>query len=78
MINEFGKRIWSHITKPWTADRSYNWVDRIIVIDESNGRRVIEDVHFSTFDLTGWLEWDKEHYDNHIRNLRKAALSLHE
>ena len=53
-LNEFGKRTWKHKVNNWTADRSYYWCDRIIVIDEGNNRRVIDDVLYSTFDLTEW------------------------
>lgn len=60
LLSEFGTRRWSHITKPFTAELSYGWVDRILVIDESKGRRVIDDTKFSTFDLSEWVEWSEE------------------
>lgn len=45
------------------ADRTYYWVDRIIVVDESDGTLlVIDDTKFSTFDFTDWEEISYEEY----------------
>jgi hypothetical protein len=36
------------------AVRSYHWQDRLLILDETVGRVVVDDVLFSTYDLTGW------------------------
>lgn len=71
MVNEHGKRIWSHKTKALTASKAYDWVDRILVIDESKNREVVNVYKFSEFDLTDWLEWSLEDYNNEIARLRE-------
>jgi hypothetical protein len=72
MLNEFGLRIWSNIKNPnLTAQRAYDWVDRVIIIDESRQREVICDQKFSEFDFTGWREWSKEEYNKVIQQAPK-------
>lgn len=36
------------------AEKRYDFVDRILIIDESKGRLVVDDKKFSDFDLTNW------------------------
>jgi hypothetical protein len=57
-LNEYGLAVWRHKTKPFLfAQRAYDWVDRIVLIDESDGvhRTIVDDVKFSTFDFTDWI-----------------------
>jgi len=62
-LNEFGCSVWKHkVYKHLFACRSYDWVDRIITIDESAGRKVIGDEPFTTFDFTGWTPVTLEEY----------------
>ena len=62
-LNEHGKRIWVNKTCPHlSAERSYHWVDRIIVIDENRGREVVADEKFTTFDLENWEPMTKTQY----------------
>ncbi len=54
-LNDFGRAVWKHkINKNLFACRSYDWVDRILTIDESIDRTVVSDDKFSTFDFTNW------------------------
>ena len=62
MINEFGKRIWSHMYLPYTVERAYSWVDSVLVIDESKNREIIKITQFSTFDFTYYIEWSQDDY----------------
>jgi len=55
-MNKFGKHIWAHSICNWSAEKSYEWVDRLIIINEDNNREVIGDVKYSTFDFQGWVE----------------------
>ncbi len=64
-LDEFGRLVFKHKTNPnLFAERSYDWVDRIIVIDETEGRRIIQDTKFSTFDLSDWKPMTQEEYDS--------------
>lgn len=53
-LNEYGLAIWKHDHYNFTAERAYSWVDRILVMDESRGRLVMQDVPYSTFDFREW------------------------
>lgn len=60
ILNDFGKRIWTKGNL--SAERSYDWVDRIILIDESEGRKVVSDLKYSQWDSTGWTPMTKQTY----------------
>ena len=55
-LNEYGMAVWRHKTnKSLFVERSYNWCDRVIVLNESEGHRtVIDDTKFSTYDFSDW------------------------
>lgn len=53
-LNEYGKRIWYRYSGRLTLERSYKWVDSLILIDEENNRKLITTFNFSTFDFTDW------------------------
>lgn len=57
ILNEFGKAKWRNkYNMQILAERPYEWCDRILIIDEANGRRkVIDDVKFSTFSFQDWI-----------------------
>ncbi len=62
-LDEYGKLVFKHKTNPnLFAERPYWWVDRIIVLDETKGRRVIQDTQYSKFDLSDWEPMTKEEY----------------
>ena len=55
-LNEFGNAVWRHKTNEnLFVERSYRWCDRVVVLDETDGRRVIDDTKFSTFDFSDWI-----------------------
>jgi hypothetical protein len=74
-LNEWGLAVWRHKeNKNLFVERAYNWCDRVIVLDETKTRRVINDAQFSTFNFTDWIpvtveefkkvkQFDKEIYD---------------
>jgi hypothetical protein len=54
-LNEHGLLVWKHKTnKNLFLQRSYHWVDRITMLDESIGRKIVDDQKYSTFDFTDW------------------------
>lgn len=62
-LNEFGMAVWRHKqNKTLFAERSYRWCDRVIVLDESKGRLVVDDTQFSTFDFSEWIPMTVEEY----------------
>ena len=46
------------------AHRAYRWVDRIIFIDESNGRRHIHEQTYSSFKSACWTPITQEEHDS--------------
>ena len=55
-LNEFGDAVWRHKTnKNLFVERSYNWCDRVIIIDEAERRRVVGNEKFTTFDFADWI-----------------------
>lgn len=61
-LNNNGKCIWYRYNGRITLEKSYRWVDNLILIDESNNRRVITDFKYSTFDFTDWTPMNHEQY----------------
>jgi hypothetical protein len=64
-LNEHGKLVWKHKTnKRLFLERAYHWVDSIIMIDETEGRNVVQSFKYSTYDFRGWNTMSKEEYDS--------------
>lgn len=64
-LNEFGLLVFKHKTnKRLFLERSYSWIDRVIMLDETEGRQVIMTFKFSTFDFSAWELVTKEEFDS--------------
>jgi hypothetical protein len=64
-LNEFGKRVWKHKTnKRLFLEQSYEWVDNLILLDETDGRQVVDSYKSSTYDFSAWQPMTKEEYDS--------------
>ena len=68
-LNEYGKLVFISKTRPRVfLEKPYRWVDRSVVIDESDGktRKVVESVSFSLL-LSGlyddWIPMTFEQYE---------------
>lgn len=62
-LNEHGLLVFKHKTnKRLFLQRSYRWVDRITLIDETEGRDIVMDFKFSQFDLYAWTPMTPEEY----------------
>jgi len=60
-LNEFGKRVWKHKTnKRLFLEQSYEWVDNLILLDETDGRQVVDSYKSSTYDFSAWQPMTKE------------------
>lgn len=71
-LNEYGLLVYKHKTnKRLFLQRSYDWVDRITLIDETEGRQHIDEWKFSTYDLSAWELMTKEEYDSVQYNFKE-------
>jgi len=71
-LNEFGLAVWRHKTnKNLFVQREYNWVDRVIVLDETETRNIVDDVKFSTFDFSDWIPMTVEEFEKVKRNFKE-------
>lgn len=63
VLNEFGKKVWKHKTnKRLFLQQSYSWVDRLSLLDETEGRQIIMSFKASTFDYGSWEPMTIEEY----------------
>ena len=71
-LNEHGKLVWKHKTnKRLFLERAYHWVDSIIMIDETDGRAVVQSFKYSTYDFGVWEPMSKEEYDSVKSNYKE-------
>ena len=64
-LDEFGKRVWKHKTnKRLFLEQSYYWVDRLTLIDETEGRDIVMDFKASTFNFYTWESMTKQEFDS--------------
>lgn len=62
-LNDFGLAVFKHKTnKRLFLHREYSWVDRITLLDETEGRQIIDDYKFSTYDLSAWEAMTRDEY----------------
>jgi hypothetical protein len=72
-LNELGQSVWCHKTdKTLFVERSYNWCDRVIVLEETEGRRkIVDDAKFTTFDFTNWVPMTQKQFDSIKSNFKE-------
>jgi hypothetical protein len=64
-LNEFGLRVWKHNSnKRLFLQQSYRWKDLIVLIDETEGRQIIDYFKASTFDYSAWKPMTQEEYNS--------------
>jgi hypothetical protein len=64
-LNEFGLKVWKHKTnKRMFLQQSYRWKDNLVLIDETEGRQIIDSYKASTYDYGAWTPMTKEEYDS--------------
>lgn len=64
-LNEFGLKVWKHKTnKRLFLQQSYRWVDTVSLIDETEGRQIVDNYKASTYDYGAWSPMTKEEYDS--------------
>jgi hypothetical protein len=63
-LNEFGLKVWKHKTnKRIFLEQSYRWKDNLVLLDETEGRQVIDSYTASTYNYSAWEPMTKEEYD---------------
>ena len=64
-LNEYGLRVWKHKTnKRLFLQQSYRWKDILVLLDETEGRQIIDQFKVSTFEFSAWTPMTKEEYDS--------------
>ncbi len=64
-LDTYGRLVFKHKTnKRLFLERPYEWVDRLILLDETEGRDVVMDFKYSTFDFYAWAPVTKEEYNS--------------
>ena len=62
-LNKNGLSVWKHKTnKRLFLQQSYRWKDSLILLDETEGRQIIDSFKASTFDYSAWEPMSVEEY----------------
>lgn len=62
-LNEHGLKVWRHKTnKRLFLQQSYRWKDHIVLLDEMEGRQIVDTFKASTFDYSAWVPITKEEF----------------
>ena len=71
-LDEHGLLVWKHKTnKRLFLERPYRWVDRIFLLDETEGRSNVMEFKYSTFDFYAWEPMTKEEYISIVSNYKE-------
>lgn len=71
-LDENGMAVWRHKTNQnLFVERTYEWCNRVIILDESEEREVIDDLEFSTFDFSDWTPMTVEEYQRVKRKYKE-------
>ncbi len=74
-LNEYGLLVFKHKTnKRLFLQKSYKWKDNLILLDETEGRQIIDNYKYSTYNLDAWESVTKEEYSKvktHFKDIYK-------
>jgi hypothetical protein len=71
-LNEFGMRVWKHKTnKRLFLQQSYRWKDNLILLDETEGRQIVDSYQASTYDFSAWEPMTREEYDTVVSDFKE-------
>lgn len=71
-LNEWGLAVWRHSTnKNLFVERPYRWCDATVTLNESDGRRVVGQAPFSSFDFTDWISVTVEEFKKVKRKFKE-------
>ena len=72
-LNDYGLLVFKHKTNQRLfLQRSFKWIDRITMIDETEERQIIDTFKYSEFDLGAWEPMTKEEYTKVKKNFREV------
>ena len=64
-LNKHGMRVWKHKTnKRLFLQQSCRWKDSLVLLDETEGRQIVDSFKASTFDYGAWDYMTQEEYDS--------------
>lgn len=64
-LNEYGLKVWKHKTnKRLFLQQSYRWKDELVLLDETEGRQVVDSFKASTFYFGAWAPMTQVEYDS--------------
>lgn len=64
-LNEYGMRVWKHKTnKRLFLQQSYRWKDSLSLIDETEGRQIVDSYRASNYDFGAWTPMTQEEYNS--------------
>ena len=62
-LNDSGLRVWRHKTnKRLFLEQQYGWVDKVVMLDETEGRQVIDIYRASTYNFGAWEPVTQDEY----------------
>lgn len=71
-LDEFGLRVWKHKTnKRLFLQQSYRWKDDVLLIDETEGRQIIDYFKASTFDYDAWEPMTQEEFNSVVSDYKE-------
>jgi hypothetical protein len=63
-LNEHGLKVWKHRTnKRLFLQQSYRWKDSLVLLDETEGRQIVDTFIASTFDYSAWEPMTQQEHD---------------
>lgn len=63
ILNEFGLCVWKHKTnKRLFLQQSYSWKDDLVLLDETEGRQIVDSFVASSFDYSAWTPMTEEEF----------------
>lgn len=64
-LNQFGKRVWKHKTnKRLFLEQSYSWKEHVFLLDETEGRQVIDNFDLDTFNFDAWTLMSRDEFNS--------------
>ena len=71
-LNKHGLAVWKHKTnKRLFLQQSYGWVNNLTLLDETDGRQIIDNFKASTFDYSAWEPITVDEYSKISRKFRE-------
>jgi hypothetical protein len=64
-LNQYGLRVWKHkANKRLFLQQAYEWNDRLLLLDETEGRHVVDEFKASSFNYDYWIPMTQSEFDS--------------